>query len=102
MQLSVFGLGYLGAVAAGCLAAQGHEVIAVDPDADRVDMLRRGVVPVNEPGLASLIREAVEAGRLRASTDLAEAVAGSSLTSICAGTADGENRHDLSRTLSLC
>ncbi|HEY3148567.1 MAG TPA: hypothetical protein VGJ75_19565 [Dongiaceae bacterium] len=102
MQLSVFGLDYVGAVAAGCLAAQGHDVIAVDPDADKVDMLRRGVAPVNEAGLGSLIKQAVGAGRLRATTDIAEAIAGSSLTSICAGTADGENRHDLSRTLSLC
>jgi len=102
MQISIYGLGYVGAVAAGCLAAQGHEVIAVDPDADKVDSIRRGVAPVNEPGLDSLISQAVVSGRLRATIDLAEAVAGSSLTSICAGTADEAHRHDLSRTLSLC
>jgi len=102
MQLSVFGLDYVGAVAAGCLASQGHEVIVVDPDTDKVDMLRRGVAPVNEPGLSQLIKEAVTAGRLRATTDIAEAIAGSSLTCVCAGTTDQQNRHDLSRTLSLC
>jgi GDP-mannose 6-dehydrogenase len=102
MQLSVFGLDYVGAVAAGCLASQGHEVIVVDPDADKVDMLRRGVAPVNEPGLSHLMKNAVKAGRLRATTDIAEAIAGSSLTSICAGTTDQQNRHDLSFTLALC
>jgi GDP-mannose 6-dehydrogenase len=102
MQISIYGLGYVGAVAAGCLAAQGHEAIAVDPDVDKVDKVRRGVTPVNEPGLGPLIRRAVGTGRLRATTNLAEAIAGSSITSICAGTADEADRHDLSRTLSLC
>lgn len=92
MQLSVFGLGHLGAVTAACLASQGHEVIAVDPDPDKVDMVRRGVAPVNEPGLGQLIRDAVGAGRLRASTDIAEAIANSALTSIYGrtGGADGQ------------
>ncbi len=59
MQLSVFGLDYLGSVAAGCLASQGHQVIAVDPDADKVATIRRAVAPVNEPGVSRLIKEAV-------------------------------------------
>lgn len=102
MQLSVFGLDYLGSVAAGCLASQGHEVIAVDPDADKVAMIRRAVAPVNEPGVSRLIKEAVAMRRLRATTDLAEAIAASALTSICAGTTDRHGCADLSLTLSLC
>jgi GDP-mannose 6-dehydrogenase len=102
MQLSVFGLDYLGSVAAGCLASQGHEVIAFDPDSDKVASIRRAVAPVNEPGVSRLIKEAVVAGRLRATTDLAEAIAASALTSICAGTTDRHGRADLSLTLSLC
>ena len=102
MQLSVFGLDYLGSVAAGCLASQGHEVIAVDPDADKVATIRRAVAPVNEPGLSRLVKEAVAAQRLRATTDLAEAIAASALTSICAGTTDRHGRADLSLTLALC
>ncbi len=102
MQLSVFGLDFVGSVAAGCLASQGHEVIAVDPDADKVATIRRAVAPVNEPGVSRLIKEAVVAGRLRATTDLAEAIAASTLTSICAGTADRHGRADLSLTLALC
>jgi GDP-mannose 6-dehydrogenase len=102
MQLSVFGLDYLGSVAAGCLASQGHEVIAVDPDADKVASLRRAVAPVNEPGLSRLVKDAVATRRLRATTDLAEAIAASALTSICAGTTDGQGRADLSLALALC
>jgi GDP-mannose 6-dehydrogenase len=102
MQLSVFGLDYLGAVAAGCLASQGHAVIAVDPDADKVATIRRAVAPVNEPGLSRLVKDAVAARRLHATTDLAEAIAASALTSICAGTADRHGRADLSLTLALC
>jgi GDP-mannose 6-dehydrogenase len=102
MQLSVFGLDYVASVAAGCLAAQGHEVIAVDPDAAKVAAIQRGVAPVNEPGLGRLIKDAVAARRLRATTDLAEAIAASALTSICAGTADRHGRADLSLILALC
>jgi len=102
MQLSVFGLDYVGSVAAGCLASQGHHVIAVDPDADKVATIRRAVAPVNEPGVSRLIKEAVAMRRLRATTDLAEAIAASTLTSLCAGTTDRHGRADLSLTLSLC
>lgn len=102
MQLSVFGLDYVGAVAAGCLASQGHAVIAVDPDTDKVAAIRRAVAPVSEPGLGRLIKDAVAARRLRATSDLAEAIAASALTTICAGTADGQGRADLSLTLALC
>ena len=102
MQLSVFGLDYVGSVAAGCLASQGHQVIAVDPDTDKVATIRRAVAPVNEPGVSRLIKQAVALGRLRATTDLAEAIAASALTSICTGTTDRHGRADLSLTLSLC
>jgi GDP-mannose 6-dehydrogenase len=102
MQVSVFGLDYVGSVSAGCLTSQGHDVIAVDPDPDKVAMIRRAVAPVNEPGLSRLIQHAVAAERLRTTTDLAEAIAGSSLTAICAGTADRHGRPDLSLILALC
>jgi GDP-mannose 6-dehydrogenase len=102
MQISVFGLDHVGSVAAGCLASQGHEVIAVDSDADKVAMIRRAVAPVNEPGLGRLVQEAVGAQRLRATADLAEAIAATSLTSIYGGTTDRHDRPDLSLILSLC
>src|SRR5689334_5303107 len=104
MQICVVGLDldYVGSVAAGCLASQGHEVIVVDPDPDKVAMVRRAVAPVNERGLSGLIKEAVGAGRLRATTNLAEAIANASLTCICSGTTDRHDRPDLSVILSLC
>lgn len=102
MQLSVFGLDHVGSAAAGCLASQGHTVTAADPDADKVAMIRRAVAPVNEPGLSRLVKDAVTAQRLRATTSLTEAIAESTLTSICAGTTDRHNRPDLSLILSLC
>ncbi|MEZ5829569.1 MAG: hypothetical protein R3D05_00135 [Dongiaceae bacterium] len=102
MQISVFGLDHAGAVAAGCLASQGHDVTAVDSDAGRIEIIRRAAAPVNESGLGSLIGDAVASGRLRATTDLVQAVAETSLTIICAGTTDQQGRHDLSLTLSLC
>lgn len=85
MQLSIFGLDTVGAVAAGCLAAQGHTVIAVDTDAVRVDRVSRGLAPVSEPGLETLIKEAVESSRLKATSDVAEAIGNSALSSICIG-----------------
>jgi GDP-mannose 6-dehydrogenase len=88
MQLSVFGLDYVGAVAAGCLAVQGHDVIAFDGDAARLDRLRSGLAPVAEPGLDRLMGEAVGSGRLTSATDMAEAVACSVLTSICMAAPD--------------
>jgi GDP-mannose 6-dehydrogenase len=82
MQLSIFGLDYVGAVAAGWLAVQGHEVIAFDGDAARLGRLRSGLAPVAEPGLDRLMAEAVGTGRLTGAADVAEAVACSALTSI--------------------
>lgn len=103
MRLSIFGLGYVGAVAAGCLASQGHEVIAFDPEPSKLDRLRRGLAPVGEPGLDQLTREAVESGRLTAPHDAAEAIAGSILTSICI---EGSGLHggltDLAAIEALC
>jgi GDP-mannose 6-dehydrogenase len=86
MNISVFGLGYVGVVAAGCLAADGHHVIGVDPNAAKVDLINRGVPPIVEGDIAALIESAVESGRLRATADVREAVHASDLSLICVGT----------------
>ena len=83
MQISIFGLGMVGAVTAGCLVTQGHEVIAFDANADRTDLLRSGLAPVKEPGLDRLIAAAADTGHLRTAADAAEAVAISALSVIC-------------------
>ncbi|KAB2851666.1 MAG: GDP-mannose dehydrogenase, partial [Sphingopyxis terrae] len=77
MHISVFGIGYVGAVTAGCLTAQGHEVTAVDLNPGKVDMINRGLAPIVEPGLDQLIKEGVAAHRLRATSDAMAAIANS-------------------------
>jgi GDP-mannose 6-dehydrogenase len=86
MNISVFGIGYVGTVVAACMADEGHRVVAVDIAADKVDAINAGQSPIVEPGLAELIESAVEQGRLWATTDVAAAVQDSELSFICVGT----------------
>ena len=58
MKISVFGLGYVGAVTAGCLTQQGHRVVGVDVSSQKVETLNRGDAPIIEPGLEDLLRQA--------------------------------------------
>src|SRR2546423_41555 len=83
-SVSVIGLGKLGAPMAGCLAARGFQVIAVDVDAQKVDAIGRGVPPVHEPGLAELLQECK--GNLSATQDTEAAVRDSEATFIVVGT----------------
>ncbi len=85
-RLSVFGLGYVGCVSAACFARDGHPVIGVDPQRVKTDLINAGKSPIIEPGLEPLIGEAVAAGRLRATADAGEAVAGSDISIVCVGT----------------
>src|SRR5882672_9651645 len=68
-RICVFGIGYVGTVSAACLARDGHDVVAVDVNQDKVDILDRGLSPIIEPKLAESIRSGVRAGRLKATTD---------------------------------
>jgi GDP-mannose 6-dehydrogenase len=86
MRISVFGVGYVGSVTAACLARQGHHVVAVDIDPQKVEQINRGTSPVVEPGLGELLAGVVRAGQLRATTSGAEAVASSEMALICVGT----------------
>ncbi|MFE7406410.1 UDP-glucose dehydrogenase family protein [Isoptericola sp. NPDC057559] len=85
MQISVIGLGYLGAVHAASMAKLGHDVVGVDVDADRVDALAAGKAPFFEPGLDELLTEVTGTGRLTVSTDLAD-VAAAQVHFVCVGT----------------
>lgn len=97
MRLSVIGCGYLGAVHAACMAKLGHEVVGMDVDGAKVASLSAGDAPFFEPGLPELLAEALETGRLRFSTDIADA-AGSAVHFIAVGTPQkrAENGADLS------
>lgn len=86
MNISVFGLGYVGAVVAGCFARDGHRVIGVDVRSTKVDMLNRGVSPIVEPGLAELIAVGWRRGLIRATLDAEEAVRESEISLVCVGT----------------
>jgi GDP-mannose 6-dehydrogenase len=89
MRVAVFGVGHVGAVTAACLARDGHEVLAVDPDEARLSALAAGRAPVVEPHLDDLVAELVAAGRLRPEPDPAVAVAASEIALLCVGTAGG-------------
>ena len=91
MNISIFGIGYVGAVSAACLARDGHKVIAVDVNPIKVDELNAGKSPIVEPGLAELIEKHVASGRLSATSDLAGAVAATDMSLICVGTPSRAN-----------
>ena len=72
MRIAVFGLGYVGSVSATCFAAAGHEVIGVDVEPNKLEMIRQGQSPVSEPGLDELLAQVVASGRLRVTSDTAD------------------------------
>jgi GDP-mannose 6-dehydrogenase len=91
MNVSVFGLGYVGSVSAASFAADGHTVVGVDVNPDKVASLNEGRSPIVERGLDELIRDGAARGALRATTDTAEAVAATDLSLICVGTPSRRN-----------
>ncbi len=97
MKISVFGLGYVGAVASACLAESGFDVIAIDTDPVKVKCLAEGRSPIIEPGLPEMIKANKDNGRLKATLDVREAVLNSDISLICVGTpsnADGSLKLD--------
>lgn len=98
MNLTLVGSGYVGLVSGACFASFGHRVICVDKSAERIADLKRGEMPIYEPGLGALVNENVDAGRLSFTTDLAEAVRGADAVFIAVGTPSrrGDGHADLS------
>jgi UDPglucose 6-dehydrogenase len=92
-RLTVIGTGYLGATHAVCMAVLGFEVLGVDVDADKVERLASGTVPFFEPGLPELLTKALESGRLRFTTDFAEAAAFGDVHFLCVGTPQKKGSH---------
>jgi GDP-mannose 6-dehydrogenase len=91
MKISVFGLGYVGAVSCACLPELGHELIGVDTNPSKVRMINDGQSPVVEEGIDELIAAAVRAGKLHATDDVAKAVLGSDISLISVATPSNAN-----------
>ena len=90
MRISVIGCGYLGAVHAAAMTALGHDVVGIDVDARKIEMLAAGKAPFHEPGLNEILTDALASGRLRFSTDLADA-ADATVHFVAVGTPQAED-----------
>ena len=86
MRISIFGLGYVGVISAGCLTKEGHMVIGVDPVQTKVDMINNGQSPIIEKDIDGLIFNAVECGLLKATTNTIDAVKETEISVVCVGT----------------
>jgi GDP-mannose 6-dehydrogenase len=91
MKISIFGLGYVGAVSLACLTRDGHEVIGVDIDATKLDLIMAGKTPVVEEGMVDLMAAAAASGRVAVTTDAQRAVLDSEISLVCVGTPSAAN-----------
>jgi GDP-mannose 6-dehydrogenase len=91
LKVTIFGLGYVGTVSAGCLASGGHEVIGVDPVQTKVGLINSGRSPIIEGDISELIASSVADGRLRATDDVAQAIRETELSFVCVGTPSQSN-----------
>lgn len=102
MRVAIFGTGYVGLVTGTCLAEVGHDIICVDIDAAKVEGLNNGVIPIYEPGLEPMVKANHAAGRLRFTTDAAEAIAHGEVIFIAVGTPpDEDGSADLQYVLAV-
>jgi UDPglucose 6-dehydrogenase len=98
MRIAMIGTGYVGLVSGACLSEFGHDVVCIDKDVRKVEMLRQGGIPIFEPGLDEVVAANVKAGRLSFAADLKDAVAGADAVFIAVGTPSrrGDGHADLS------
>ncbi|MEH2249518.1 UDP-glucose dehydrogenase family protein [Nostoc sp.] len=103
MKISIFGLGYVGVVTAACLARDGHQVIGVDVNPEKVDLIGKGESPIVEPGLSPLLIDGVASQLIRATTDAEAAVLASDVSLISVGTPPIERGEpDLTYVWNVC
>jgi GDP-mannose 6-dehydrogenase len=91
MKISIFGLGYVGAVSLACLSRDGHEVIGVDIDRSKLELIAAGKTPVVEEGMVELMQQVAASGRVAVTTDALQAVLDSELSLVCVGTPSAAN-----------
>jgi UDPglucose 6-dehydrogenase len=102
MNIAVIGTGYVGLVVGACLAETGHDVVCADVDESKVARLKKGEIPIFEPGLEGLVTHNLAEGRLRFTTDVEDAVRASSIIFIAVGTPPGEDGSaDLQHVLAV-
>jgi GDP-mannose 6-dehydrogenase len=103
LKVSVFGLGYVGTVSAGCLANNGHEIVGIDPVQTKVDLINQGRSPIIEAEIGEIIASNVKSGRLRAIADPASGVQETELSMVCVGTPSRPNGNlDLRYIRRIC
>jgi len=103
LKISIFGLGYVGTVSAGCFARDGHEVVGVDPVRRKTDLINSGQSPIIEATIGEIVAETVKAGRLRATGDQDEAIRNTDLSFVCVGTPSQANGNlDLTYIRRVC
>jgi len=91
MKISIFGLGYVGAVSLACLTRDGHDVIGVDIDRSKLDLIASGKTPVVEEGMVDLMQQVAASGRVTVTTDAGAAVRDSDISLVCVGTPSAAN-----------
>jgi len=103
LKISIFGMGYVGTVSAGCLARDGHQVIGVDPVRIKVDLINAGQSPIIEAEIGEIIAETVRSGKLRATDNQDEAIDQTELSFVCVGTPSQVNGNlDLTYIRRVC
>ncbi len=96
MKIAVFGLGYVGMTSAACLAHQGHQVLGVDTNEEKVEIVNSGRSPITEPGLPELVEKAVSRGLLCATTDAKDQLNSCAMAIVCVGTPSApDGSHDM-------
>jgi GDP-mannose 6-dehydrogenase len=103
LRISIFGMGYVGTVSAGCLARDGHEIVGIDPIRTKVDLINAGRAPIIEADIGAIVAKAVRAKRLRATSDQDQAIRETELSLVCVGTPSQPNGNlDLTYIRRVC